>query len=1529
MLLFLATFLLLTGMATAANKIRLATPVIQNPLVVGDSIEIPVMITTDTLLGAFTLGFKWDNPYLKVTSTNLDNWPGTAMQLGGWQEMFFGGDTSMVLIGWIDLSGSRPLKKLTTERELCRLNVVVQPGATWSCANFDSSFIPPAAPFIFVPKVGVKFPPAYADNGDVDVIIGGTECPTGPSNTAPNAICHDVTVFADNTCHAAASIDNGSNDPDAGDVITLTQNPAGPYPLGNTLVTLIVTDNGGLADTCQATVHVLDNTPPTITCPGNIVKGNDAGQCGAIATFSVTATDFCTASPTIAVTPASGSFFPIGLTNVTAIATDGAGNADTCTFSVTVNDTEKPVPVCPGNFVVNNAAGQCGAVVEYGVSATDNCPGVSAGPSIPSGTFFPVGTTKVWMLAADAAGNKDSCSFTVTVNDVDPPIAQCNGNVVKDNDPGQCGAVATFTFSATDHCPGVTVVAVPPSGSFFPIGATQVAVIATDGAGLKDTCFFDVTVKDVQKPVITCPTNIVVSVNPGETSKVVEFAPVVTDNCPGVIVVATPPSGSTFPLGVTTVKVAATDAHGLKDSCEFTVEVKVGLVPDFAVDANPDTLYATAGIPDSLMYFVDLTAIDGYNGSVSLSVSTLPTGVVLDFGTNPLGVPGSTTLAGHTSAATPAGAYELTITASAVPTRMAHTTTVWLIINPCTEPPVPAVSQNVFNIEITEGENVASDSVFVRNNAPCGIFYWYASSDQPWVTPDPNLGSVNAGDNFGSVMHLNYNLAALAPNTYVAHVMVTEDKKKVVGAEITINLTVNPKPPSMDSISVVDANVYAGGTVGVPVRFLNNEPISGMSAGLHWNSSDVTLDSVSYVGSRIDYVGAKFANIENGDRTVALGAVVIPPEALVLPGDGLWATLWFTAGMNCPATVMIDSQFIAPGVEMIFTDSLAHIINPQFAGAAIQIDCQLPNCISGVVQDVAHLPIVGATVELYAGYPPAGMPVETTVSDANGNYEFCADIPDRSVYSVRAQKAGYYPAFAQAYLPTTDLVLTLIPISGVVTPTYEWVNLYCDLNALFEGAPVLPGSVIEAFDPQGVLCGRWTVTQPGTYGFMPVYRDDQYTPSIDEGCEPGNLITVKVDGFVATIDGGPLHWGTNGDRYHACFDVTPVPPSHCLILKQGWNLVSWNVDTPNDSIMVLAKDVMDNVDVILSFEMGAQTYDPMLPEFSTLLYADHYHGFWFRMNAEDTLCVEGPVVASSTPIDLENNWNLVSYLPMDPLAVPTALASIFDKVVVVLGYDMGALTYDPAYPMFNNLNEMKRDFGYWIKTTQAATLVYPGPIFAKATPTVQKSEFTPRTSQSNTWVNLYGSDVKLNGQTLPVGAVIEAFDASNNLIGESVVRTAGKFGFMPVYGAEAISGDMVSKSAGSAITLKVNGEAVEQSVTWTENGDRIRVDNLTTVGKNNGNLPTSFSLNQNYPNPFNPETTIEYVVAQGAHVELAVYNILGDKIKTLVSGYQAAGSYIVKWQADTDNGSTVASGVYFYKLTAGDYTDTKKMTLLK
>jgi hypothetical protein len=140
--------------------------------------------------------------------------------------------------------------------------------------------------------------------------------------------------------------------------------------------------------------------------------------------------------------------------------------------------------------------------------------------------------------------------------------------------------------TATDNCPGVTVVAIPPSGSTFPVGVTTVTATATDTSGNTATCSFTVTVMDTQAPVIVCPTNVVV-VPPtmGDPCAVVNYpAPVVTDNCPGATFVCAPASGSCFPVGVTTVTCTATDASGNTATCSFNVTTFDLCVQD---DSNP------------------------------------------------------------------------------------------------------------------------------------------------------------------------------------------------------------------------------------------------------------------------------------------------------------------------------------------------------------------------------------------------------------------------------------------------------------------------------------------------------------------------------------------------------------------------------------------------------------------------------------------------------------------------------------------------------------------------------------------------------------------------------------------------------------------------------------------------------------------------------------------------------------------------------------------------------------------------------
>ena len=94
-------------------------------------------------------------------------------------------------------------------------------------------------------------------------------------------------------------------------------------------------------------------------------------------------------------------------------------------------------------------------------------------------------------------------------------------------------------------------------------------------------------------------------------------------------------------------------------------------------------------------------------------------------------------------------------------------------------------------------------------------------------------------------------------------------------------------------------------------------------------------------------------------------------------------------------------------------------------------------------------------------------------------------------------------------------------------------------------------------------------------------------------------------------------------------------------------------------------------------------------------------------------------------------------------------------------------------------------------------------------------------------------------------------------------------------------------------------------------------------------LPDRLALSQNYPNPFNPVTMIEYHLPRKNHVTIAIFNVLGQKVQTLIDVQQPAGTYTVAWDGRDTAGQSVPTGVYLYRLQAGEYTQTKRMLLLK
>jgi len=249
------------------------------------------------------------------------------------------------------------------------------------------------------------------------------KCPKDTTlSNAANQCSASLTFTADTAGSAAAELNYRIGTT----VITSPFN----FPVGVSTVTATALNGGGFA-TCAFNVTVKDTQPPVITCPANISKFNDRGVCGAIVTFTPLATDNC---PKVTVTssPASGSFFPVGVTTVTSTATDSSGNKTTCSFMITVTDNEPPVisdmganpnVLWPPNHkwhdvTVNyTSTDNCG-VVTCGLAVTSNQPANGHGDGNTSSDWQVVDNHHV-RIRAERSGSAGQRIYTITVTCAD------------------------------------------------------------------------------------------------------------------------------------------------------------------------------------------------------------------------------------------------------------------------------------------------------------------------------------------------------------------------------------------------------------------------------------------------------------------------------------------------------------------------------------------------------------------------------------------------------------------------------------------------------------------------------------------------------------------------------------------------------------------------------------------------------------------------------------------------------------------------------------------------------------------------------------------------------------------------------------------------------------------------------------------------------------------------------------------------------------------------------------------------------
>ncbi|XP_071842391.1 uncharacterized protein [Apostichopus japonicus] len=444
-------------------------------------------------------------------------------------------------------------------------------------------------------------------------------CPADLTVKSNSAVTRSQVIFDNPLCF----------DPDGqNEVVTCTSSSGQFLPLGATQVTCTCTDSAGATDVCSFSISVIANTLPRISCLGDVTETSLPGNVGNQASYPVPAcvdNEDNNALLQVVCVPPPGSFFQgVTSTRVTCTCTDTCNEIDTCTFLVNIIALNVPPSItCPTDLSFKVDSGNPGATIPFD-------PPSCFDPDQPTGSlsvscdpmrnsFLPLGPNPVFCICTDNTGASDTCSFTVTVVENSLPTISCPTPVTVTSVQTNIGNTVTYDnpvcFDAEDGI--FPAVCNPLSGTFF-VGVSTVTCTCTDSCDESTLCSFQVTVLDLNElPAITCPSNIIESVEAGTPGVVLPFnVPMCFDPDQASITLDISCSvmpNSFFTIGDTTVRCTCTDNAGDIDTCVFDVTViAVDTTPPQVTCPNDVTVQVLSGNEGSIVTFTNPSAVDNF-----------------------------------------------------------------------------------------------------------------------------------------------------------------------------------------------------------------------------------------------------------------------------------------------------------------------------------------------------------------------------------------------------------------------------------------------------------------------------------------------------------------------------------------------------------------------------------------------------------------------------------------------------------------------------------------------------------------------------------------------------------------------------------------------------------------------------------------------------------------------------------------------------------------------------------------------------
>jgi len=845
------------------------------------------------------------------------------------------------------------------------------------------------------------------------------------------------------------------------------------------------------------------------------------------------------------------------------------------------------------------------------------------------------------------------------------------------------------------------------------------------------------------------------------------------------------------------------------------------------------------------------------------------------------------------------------------------------------EDPVLVVTDTVYYFTAQEGDTdpTVMQSFSVTNGGG-GVLNWTASPSDSWVLVSPlsgtapSLGTFRA-DPFG-----------LAAGDYFATVSFTAAGALNSPVWVSVQLTVDEVIAGVDSVRVGRDSTPPFGTAVVPILFDNSVSLFGISVPLSYAGADgVYADSVSFAGSRVAGVDILAASIDTALQIIRIGVFPAATPAIP-PGSGLLALIYFHADVAAPNQVVVIDSITAsnPAIKLEFVDTATQSIIPGFRPGSLTIEGEAPPILA-VAPDSLH----------FAGNqggsnPPVQFLVVSNAGGGSLTFAATESIPwlalspasggegDSVSVSVNlgSLTAGSYSGairFASTEAVNDSVLVPVVLIVGPAqnAPTIVLTPDQLNFSLTLGGANPPADTILVTNGGGGTLAWTATKTQPwlsiapaagGSGAKVAVIVNaagltaGDYFDTI-EIIDPGAsnsprtaLVELHVNApggpdtvFVASVAADP------GTIVDVPIRIKNSVDAQAITLPLTYSGVGVKLDagatlTSRSGFFTIFSELIDTINQTVLYEFVS--FGGPMPSGDGDVLIMH-----FRIAADAPGQV---IVIDTTTLPPSNTLSLT-----DPEA-----NEVFPEFVA------GSITVGGGGPDSIWLSEANGEAGTQVTIDVYATnsssidrLLLPLRL-TSADLTIVGGSFTGTRAETGTpslsIVNdqEFTLDIAWAGALEPgSGPVAQLFVMlePSALPQTAYVDTAGEYNFTLGGGSQTL---VVPTFTRGTITVNLS----------TDVGD----DPL---------LPGAFALAQNYPNPFNPGTAISYRLPEPGMTRLDVFNLLGQRVITLVDRYMPAGDHTALWNGFDAAGRAVPSGVYLYRLESGTHIARMKMTLTK